>query len=164
MPPRVARLPRDARGFPIPAGNAVVAGVADFATLDMEKWAALLHRRACGICGETMFGPVYFIGGSLCARNRLFFDHPMHGACALYALKVCPYLALPNFMHRKTVPQHEGFMTEVIPRASDQKPARFMLGRTRSYAGHWHGADLLLRADPWLRVSWWHAGQEAAPP
>lgn len=161
MPERVARLPRDKRGFPIPAGNIILRnGTPDFATLDQTKWMQLLVLRGCGICGEKMEEAVWFVGGPLCETNRLFFDHPMHEECATYALQICPYLAIPNFQHRKKLlDESSGFKSQAVAAASVGKPGRFMLGKTSWYGAVRYQGETLLHAGPWESITWWAEGK-----
>lgn len=168
MPPQIAQRPRDKRGFPIPYGSIIYPdGTPDFTQMDMAKWADMLRFRRCGVCGLVMYGTVWFIGGPLCAVNRLFFDHPMHVDCAEYALQVCPFLALPatTYRKRKAAAQLiavEGgtLSTDIMQGVSEEKPARFMLGKTKKYGVVQHNGEMFLQAQAWESLRWWEGGHE----
>lgn len=87
VPPRMRLRPRDGNGLPIPftAPNGPILG-----KIDPTAWATCLRHGWCGLCGlEIEEEPLYFVGGPLCAENRLFADPPMHRTCADYDLRVC---------------------------------------------------------------------------
>lgn len=139
----------------MPASIQIKNGVPDFTVVDPEKWLTALKQRRCGICGLQMHGRVWFVGGPLCAHNRLFSDHPMHEDCAKYALQVCPFLALPKMMYKKRA---EGI--DVSVNVSDEKPPRFMLGKARGYRATIVQGEPLLQASPWEALTWWEGGHE----
>lgn len=100
IPERMAALPRDARGFPVPY---VVLRDADgtphFVVNDSELMLRCATMRLCGICGSALEQVVWFIGGVRNAfhRNGGYNDPPMHDECAHYALQVCPFLAVRSY-------------------------------------------------------------------
>ncbi len=154
MPPAVARLEKDRRGYPIPYTVMYVNGVPDFTMVDPEKWVRLTKIKGCGICGKPLTGRMFFVGGPRCLVNMVFFDHPMHEECAVYALKVCPFLCMPNAHYRRRVAEN----VEIIKSVSDQKPEVFMLGESRGYSLVRNGQEVLLQAKPWENVRWWKDG------
>lgn len=158
MPPAIARLPKDARGYPVPYSALYVNGKPDFTQVDPSRWVRLFKIKGCGVCGSPITGRLFFVGGPMCATNRLFFDHPMHEDCAVYALRVCPFLALPKMAYRKR--EDEG--VEVLASVSDRKPEIFMMGKARAYDVTMNGSEPLLYAAPWESLRWWRAGVEIA--
>lgn len=100
IPPRMAHLKRDARGYPV-FFIAMIddAGAPQFTMNDVRKMEICQQRDLCGICGTKLFRGRWFIGGPLSALldNGVYFDPPMHDECAHYALNVCPWLALGNY-------------------------------------------------------------------
>lgn len=160
MPPRVAKRPRDKRGYPIPYTAEILPdGTPDFTAVNMEKFAACEQRHLCGLCGEKLKGFEWFVGGPRCATNRLFFDHPMHEACATYAVQVCPYLAMPKWGEYKARgrPANQVEITAV----STERPERFMLGKTRGHRVVHVQGQVLLYAKPWVHLTFWKHGQPA---
>lgn len=158
MPPRVAALPRDARGYPIP--HAVMydaAGVPDFRVIDPQKWVRAAQLRRCGVCGETLGSHLAFVGGPLSMANRLFSDLPMHRDCAIYALRTCPFLAAPKFMYARALPDG----TKVSANVSPERPERFGLGICRDYhLGRLPDGEIVLRAQPFRQIDWWCKGEQ----
>jgi hypothetical protein len=164
LPEALARRPVDRRGYPIPWSVVIGAdGVPDFRSMHPTRWLAAVERRLCALCGGYLGVPsrgAWFVGGPLCQGNRLFTDPAMHEACARFALQVCPFLAAPR-MHYSTRPPPPGF--GIAASVSPDRPDRFMLGHAW---GRWaivrNGADMLIRASPWLSVEWWREGKPLA--
>jgi hypothetical protein len=81
-------------GFVIPFSTYVTPeGKPDFKVTDQEAWIRCARYRLCGICGQKLFAEMFFIGGEASMESGLFFDPPMHEACARYSFSVCPFLS-----------------------------------------------------------------------
>ena len=84
MPPGIARLPRDARGYPVPVIVLIdKTGTPQFTINDVTKVAACLAEHRCSICGRrfdrhpvTQRHEMWFVGGSLIAIARFRFARP----------------------------------------------------------------------------------------
>ncbi|MNR71379.1 hypothetical protein D3C71_19940 [compost metagenome] len=77
----------------------------------------------------------------------------MHQECAEYALRVCPYLALPRAKHGHVAPI-EGVELHVHEVAMDSRPERFFLGISQDYQLVQMGDSYLVYAHPWQEVVW----------
>ncbi|HEY1897030.1 MAG TPA: hypothetical protein VGG62_12185 [Terracidiphilus sp.] len=103
MPDRIARLPRDRRGFPIPWNVLRADDGTPFFTVndDRKAWTAI-KESLCPICGERLGKWRWFIGGPRSAFDPAgyYLDLPTHRECAEFALAICPYLALPKYLGR----------------------------------------------------------------
>lgn len=161
IPPRLARRPRDKRGYPTPWGVLIQAdGTPDFRVVDMERWQRAVTLRRCGLCGEPLGGHLAFIGGPLCERNRVFLDLPMHRDCAEYALQVCPYLALPKATYSGHIEVDQGTALHVSTNVSPDKPERFWLGIAKAYSVvRLPDTTYALQATPWVDGQWWQDGE-----
>lgn len=109
------------KGFPVPFFAAVKDGIPDPRLSDLRKAKACAKRRLCWVCGKALTPVVTFVGGPLSALNGRYSDGPMHEECSTFALKVCPYLAIPNKDRRAKESEclgAEGFFAE--------KPAHFV--------------------------------------
>ncbi len=120
MPPRVARMPRNSAGRPVPGNTpwyetadkdgpmavrrstdlgAHVAcwcepgrGTPAFGDQCPHRQRQFMSQRRCGIC-TTPIKPtsqLLFIGDP---RAPFYIEPPAHGRCAAYALQVCPVLS-----------------------------------------------------------------------
>jgi hypothetical protein len=102
VPERIARLPRDPRGYPIP-WNVLREGDTAFFTIndDRRAWEAL-RKGLCPICGERLGRYLWFVGGPRSAFDPggCYLDLPGHRDCMEFALMTCPYLAMPKYLGR----------------------------------------------------------------
>ena len=103
MPPRIAKLPRDERGYPIP-WNVLIDdnGVPAFTVNDTTKHMDAIVFGLCPLCGERLGKYRWFVGGPQSAfdPNGWYFDLPGHKECEEFALRVCPWLSARNYEHR----------------------------------------------------------------
>lgn len=162
MPARMSRLPRDARGFPIPYAQFIGQdGKPDFRVLDGDKVGHCLRFRLCGLCGEQMGRHMFFIGGPLCVANGLFHDPPMHRECAEFALRACVHLASSKGRY-STAPYPSGPGLKVVEGAmiSDEKVEWFALMHTTQCSQtRMPGGVIYIQAKlPWIDVQRWRDG------
>lgn len=102
MPPRIARLPRDHRGYPIPWFVAVLDdGSRDFRIADGDKRRDAVRFSLCWVCGGPLGANLAFTIGPMCAVNRISAEPPGHYDCATYSARVCPFLATPQMVRRE---------------------------------------------------------------
>jgi hypothetical protein len=155
-PARIKRLPRDARGFPIPqAVNRDADGTPHLAIIDPARAAALHETHSCGICGEKLLrSEKWFVGAPVDVLNsrRGFSDPPMHEECVAFAMRVCLYLSAPVYVKKISRPDvFVALLTnsyqyrEKSYRHKDRIPGVYPVYYARR---------------PWRRVTWWRAGQE----
>jgi hypothetical protein len=105
IPERVARLPRDGAGRPIPWFTAIVDGRPDLRVSDPDKTARAVAEGRCWICGDRFDRSDgsrmrTFIVGPTSAFSRLGEEPPSHRRCALYAARSCPFLSNPGRARR----------------------------------------------------------------
>lgn len=120
VPPRIARLDRDVRGYPVPyIVRRRSDGVPLFAVNDEEKRLLCIDRKLCPICGERLTKELWFVGGPLSAfhPHGAYYDSAMHYECMGFALKVCPYLALAAYR----TPGMENIVTRIGPESEAMK-------------------------------------------
>lgn len=103
IPDRIARLPKDKRGYPIPWN--ILRGV-DGSPLftvndDRRAWRAL-REHLCPICGEPLGRWHWWVGGPRSAfdEHGWYIDLPGHHECMTFSLATCPYLAAPKYLGR----------------------------------------------------------------
>lgn len=167
MPPRIAALPRDARGFPVPWNILWVNGVPNFAINDSMKHIQAVTGCLCPICGESLGKWKWFVGGPKSAfdPNGWYIDLPGHVECIEYALQVCPYLSVRNY-HRETplierVKIPEGH--EVLDETQDPtRPLLFVMVATAmvEIMPRIGQLPVVRPRKPWLGIKFWRHGQE----
>lgn len=165
IPQRLASRPRDARGYPIPATVLIDNnGKPDFRITDAQRWMSAYKNRTCALCGEPMGRHLAFIGGPLTHENRYFTDLPLHLECAEYALKVCPFLAVPGFKYSENLAPDTDLVVRQTDIVGGTQPEEFMLGITKSCQAHGTSdGSVVVHAAPWEQVSWWRHGQCIEP-
>lgn len=98
---RIAKLPVDERGYPIPFFVAYPNGKPDFRMTDGDKLLACVRGRLCWVCGERLGVHMAFAIGPMCVVNRTTSEPPAHLECAQWSVKACPFLSHPNMVRRE---------------------------------------------------------------
>jgi hypothetical protein len=168
VPSRMKHLPRDRRGYPIPA---VVLrdrdGMPHFTINDSDIRQGLIVRDECSICGGKLFRGRWFVGGPLSAfhPDGLYIDSAVHRECAVYALQVCPYLAAPVYSHRIDAKQVDVEKTEhylfIDESVMPTRPKLFVLGMAhgQTLIASDRTVDIRIRPiKPLLHVEFWRDG------
>ena len=169
MPARIAALPRDRRGLPIPV--IVMRDGLDephFTMNDTRAVARITREGRCGICGDRLGAYKCFVGGpgSAFHPDGRYFDGPVHLECGEFALRVCPYLALAGSYARRlgtrtlrpaAVPDDKVLIWEDRTVHAPQ-PAVFVLGSCKRFGRDRVGHFIPER--PWAQVRFFRAGQE----
>lgn len=165
LPPRLQRLPVDARGYPVPWFVAWEPGpggidVPDFRAIDGRKLAEALKRKRCWVCGEPLGQWLAFPIGPMCSITRTISEPPSHRDCAEWSIRHCPFLANPDMGRRETdLPAH---FEEAAGHGLKRNPGVMCLWITRSYEV-WKdpaGKPLITVGAP-MSVSWWREGRAA---
>jgi hypothetical protein len=111
MPPAVAVLPRDGRGYPVLAITPWLDGAPRFGYTSTDRVLICAVERRCAVCGTPMesgqawrvvaadeaTAMVDAIGRGITFANAApTVEPPGHRACMVYSAIVCPFLARPN--------------------------------------------------------------------
>lgn len=166
LPPRLARLPVDGRGYPVPWFVAWVPGpdgalLPDFRVVDAGKLrAAMGTPRRCFVCGEPLGRWMTFAIGPMCAVNRATAEPPAHRECAEWSARNCPFLSTPRMVRRE-----EGLPDEAASPggvAIKRNPGVTCVWSTRSYQpfSDLQGGWLIQIGEP-EEVTWWREGRPA---
>lgn len=163
VPEILAELPRDTRGYPIPAGawRDPATGEYDFRVLNQQIRLDALKNKRCAISGELMLpGEYWFIGGPVNFEGRLFVDGPMRYEAAEFSLMTCPHLALSASKYRRT-----GVEDKFRPAGTTlEKSPILMLAMARHYRLEEIKDFVYVRATAWRAVSWWQDGRRLTKP
>ena len=126
VPERIAKLPRDDRGYLVPWFVAWVDGKPDFRVIEGGRIFEALKEKRCWVCGEKLGRYLAFVIGPMCAINRITSEPPSHRDCALFAARACPFLTMPR-MKRNERAKPEGY----------QEPAGYHIPRNPGVALVW---------------------------
>jgi hypothetical protein len=99
-PKRIACLPLNERGYPIPWFVAMIDGKADFRVVGAGRREEAVRYKRCWICGDILGAYKAFVIGPMCAVNRITSEPPSHQDCAEYAAIACPFLVNPTQQRR----------------------------------------------------------------
>ncbi|MEV4033443.1 hypothetical protein [Streptomyces umbrinus] len=111
-PPRIARLPKNRAGYPVPWFVDYANGEPDFRIADTRKLHGAINLGLCWLCGgglrNEVLGPAAtqyaYVIGPMCAVNRVSSEPPSHRDCAIYAALACPFLTTPGMRRRDDLP------------------------------------------------------------
>lgn len=101
VPDRMASLPVDKHGRPVPWFVAWIDGQPDHRIVDTPKLGQAVRFRLCWLCGQALGRYLACVIGPMCAVNRVTAEPPCHRDCAVYAAQACPFLTTPS-MRRRT--------------------------------------------------------------
>lgn len=100
MPHRIASLPIDERGYPIPFFVDYVDGKPEFRAMDRAKWQQSAFEDRCWVCGQKRGSFKSFVLGPMCTISRSTAEPPCHLDCAEWSAINCPFLARPHMVRR----------------------------------------------------------------
>jgi len=162
LPPRMARLEIDHRGFPVPWFVAWIDGEPDFRVIDTPKIARAVRERRCWVCGDVLGIYKVFLIGPMCAINRVISEPPSHRDCAIFSAKACPFLSQPRMRrNKKDLPveykKAAGFGIE-------RNPGAVCVWITKSFkpfSAHQGSPGVLFRLGDPVECLWFAHGREA---
>jgi len=113
-PGRIARLPHDKHGRPVPwfvawfadgeyAPPGCPGAMPDFRVIKPGAVGIAVAAKCCWVCGCLMARqePRASVVGPMCVINRVSAEPPSHADCATYSARACPFLATPNMVRRE---------------------------------------------------------------
>jgi hypothetical protein len=101
LPARMANLPKDKHGRPIPWFVAIIDDVPDFRVIRRGGIVEAMRFKRCWVCGQPLGVNAAFVLGPMCAVNRTSAEPPSHRDCAIYSAQACPFLANPGMKRRE---------------------------------------------------------------
>ena len=169
MPARIKRLPKDERGYPVPAfvewmldGKPAVRGGGskpDFRYARPEFRARAFKQGLCWLCGEKLGQHRVYVIGPMCVINRTTMEPACHRDCAEFAAKACPFLVRPRQKRDAKGLDEEAHMDGV---GLTRNPGCVCLYETKEATRFSDGAGgWLIRLGLPARVDWWAEGRQA---
>lgn len=160
IPARMAKLPIDERGYPVPWFVAMVDGKWDFRAIDPAKMYGAVKQGKCWLCGERLGQFLAFTIGPMCSINRVSSEPPSHRECAEYAVKACPFLSKPRMRrNEKDLPEHG----EIAGIAIMHNPGAVLIWVTKAYRTVSDGkGGVLFNIGPPIETAWYTEGRQAS--
>lgn len=161
MIPRIDKLQRDKRDFPVPYFVEWLDGEPDFRIMNPEKFAKCINHNICWVCGEQMGKFKAFVAGPMCGINRTSAEPPSHKDCAIFSAQNCPFLTKPKLQRNE-----KGFESMgACPVGGDmikRNPGLAMVWITKSYKPYkdHNGGILIEMGDP-VEVLWFKQSRPA---
>ena len=158
LPERIKRLPKDARGFPVPWFVVWYNGQPDFRITDADIKLLCITERRCWICGEPLDSEMCFVTPPICAVYRDSTEPPSHRDCGLFAARICPFLTKPRMRRRE-----HGMPDESIagPGDVDMTPGAALLWITRSYRTKKVDDEIVFEMGEPIELMWLVEGRNA---
>ncbi len=151
-----ARIPQGGTR-PIPFFVTVIDGKPDFRLVDPLAFHQCVNLKLCWICGQPLGEGLAFVGGPLCAINRVTAEPASHPECADYAARVCPFMVNPSASMRDTnLPEHVE-----IPGVETGNPGLTAIILTRRYTALKVELRTYFRANRPTAIRWFREGREA---
>lgn len=158
MPARIARLPVDARGFPVPKFVASINGQPDHRVVDPSRVGPAIKQRLCWICGEPMGRYLASLIGPMCAVNRVISEPPSHRECCEFSVAACPFLSRPHAHRREAgLPDH----TEAAGVGLKRNPGVICLWIARESRPFRVSNGILFRLGDPVETIWYCEGRRA---
>jgi hypothetical protein len=168
-PARIARLPKDARGYPVPwflawmakgeeCDPAMPGAEPDFRVIRRGARERAWEHRLCWICGGPMGVHRIYVIGPMCVVNRVTMEPPCHRECAEYAAIACPFLVRPRMRRLPTAdlgPHH------VAGEMIERNPGVVCLYEARGARPFNAGNGWLIGLGAPERVDFWAQGRQA---
>lgn len=158
MPPRIAALPRNARGYPVPFFVAFVDGVPEFRLARAEARTEAVRHKLCWVCGQRLGAFESFVVGRMCCVNRNSAEPPLHLDCAEFSVQACPFMLKPGMERRE----------DELTRTRGVDPGGIMIRRNPGVMAIWttrtafthHRGTLFNIGEP-TSISVWREGRAA---
>lgn len=170
MPARIAKLPRDARGYPVPvfvqwmrdgspAARGALGAEPDFRIADAVFRQQAFKGGFCWVCGERLGVDRIYAIGPMCVINRVTSEPACHLDCAEWSARACPFLSRPRMRrNEKDLPEGWGQPGVGLLR----NPGCVCLYKTNeAWAFNDGGGSWLIRLGEPERVEWYAEGRKA---
>jgi hypothetical protein len=160
LPPAMRLLPLDPRGYPIPWFVAYIDGKPDFRVMDPDKLEKAYQHGFCWICGGPLMARKCFVLGPMCTIQAVSEEPPSHLDCALYAVRACPFIVLPNAKRRLSAGSNAPSGTKIVATVIDANPGMYAIWIARRYTVQRPPRPLFGLTDC-TGIYWYKAGREA---
>jgi hypothetical protein len=108
-PPRIAGLPKDRRGFPVPWFVSWRDETPQFPVVDAAKLSAAWIEERCWVCGDKLGSHRAWVVGPMSVIEGATPEPPSHHDCAAFSVTSCPHLATPQARRSEKYRDHPDY-------------------------------------------------------
>jgi hypothetical protein len=159
LPQRIAKLPRDHRGYPVPSFVRWINGKPDFVETNPDHWQRCVQHRVCWICGDPCKGLLSFVCGPSAAFTGMTTEPAAHAECAMFALRTCPFIMFPN--RRRDLERHDTAEQGLSVRTSRHNPGVWLLWVAKRFAVRRIGNSAVIAPGKPRGFAWMREGRDA---
>lgn len=105
----------------------------DFRVMDEVKALKAIDEGFCWVCGGKLGRSKALVTGPKSAANGISVEPPCHHECALYSVKVCPFILLPKAQRREAGLPDELKVENLPPEVDVANPGMFIITVVKSY-------------------------------
>jgi len=156
LPPRMKTMPRDKRGYPVPAFVSWFNGQPDFAVMNPEHLRRCIGQSRCWVCGDQLGTYKAFVIGPMCVVNRVTSEPPSHRDCATFAALNCPFLSRP--MAKRAEPPEGAVVAGIM---IDRNPGVSAVWITKDYKVRREGPAFLFHPGEPVDLEFYAKGRRA---
>lgn len=159
LPPKMAGLPVDERGYPVPYFVAWVDGKPDHRIADGSKMPSAVKLGLCWMCGQPLGRFKSFCIGPMCSITRTISEPPSHLDCVRYAAQACPWMTRPHAKRRDS-----NLPDEVIEPAGHglkRNPGAVCIWTTTTYKTRRINGQYLFTIGDAVHTEWYAEGRPA---
>ena len=163
LPDRMARLPKDKIGRPVPWFVAFIDGEPDFRVVKPGAASRALKYSLCWVCGCPFTGgeDCAFLVGPMCIVNLVSSEPPSHLDCAVWSARWCPFLSTPNMIRRdRHLPGGAVNPAGIMIRRNPGASVVWVTGY-RAWKAEREDGGFLFRLGPPKQALWFAEGREA---
>jgi hypothetical protein len=149
------------RKLPVPLMNMIDDERWDFVTITASQVDRCIRERLCSVCGKRLDYWLAFIGNEVSGATHTFTDPPMHEACALASLRLCPMINHGNMTRAKAPRVKPKDGEEFIdPKASRVRPVAWFMPITTQFIVGINCRIPYFVSGPYKRVRAWRNKQD----
>lgn len=159
MTTRIAKLPIDKRGYPVPKFVTWIKGEPDFRVVNARWLMQCVVRNLCWICGGTLGVHKAFVIGPMCAINRVSSEPPSHFDCAKFSVYACPFMTQPG--RRRDARELPTAAVNPAGIMVERNPGVSLIWVTKQFTPFKESGGTLFRLGPPEQLTWYKQGRHA---
>jgi hypothetical protein len=162
LPKRVARLPKDPRGFPIPWFVSWRDGQPHFPAIDAAKLGLAWNEDLCWVCGEKLGANRGWVVGPMSAIEGATPEPSSHYDCALFSVCHCPHLSTSTASFTEKYQGAPGYAAQTNISKVRTGATAIWVTKGRGATPFRAGQGTLFGLSEPVRLEWYAEGRPAA--